>query len=189
MQLFFLLFSLCLVIMPSEKSIARGSTVTCLPSASQARFSFTRVREGFISHGIFQADPYPHACTKSVKGSIHISVERCRAWNIQCGHIELVVPKVQTPACLLGTKEPGKSTDPVSHLLQRLCLCNLKFLALIVPSLITNCHLPCLESTTAVSCVSHSKFCLLGKLVKMLFFRYWTLEGANAMGAEIVLAN
>lgn len=72
----------------------------------------THVGEGFITcihlHGIFQAHPYPHVCAKSVKGSIHISVECCRVWNIQCGHTAPVVPKVQTPACLLGTKEPDE---------------------------------------------------------------------------------
>lgn len=162
MQLFFLLFSLCLVVMLLEKSIARVSTVTCLPSASQAHVCLTHVREGFITcihfHGMFQADPYPRACTKSVRGGIHISVERCRVRNIQCAHVELVVPKVWAPACLLGTKEPEKSNNPVSDLLQRLCLCHLKFLALGVSSPVTNCHPSSQESTAAVSCVSRSKF-------------------------------
>lgn len=119
----------------------------------------THVWEDFITHihlhGIVQAAPYPHACAKSVKGSIDISVEHCRVWNIQCGHIEPVVPKVQTPVCLLGTKEPDDYEPRVRF--QRLCLCHLKFPALGVFSFITNCHLPSQESTTPVSCVSGSK--------------------------------
>lgn len=38
--------------------------------------------------------------------------------------------------------------------------------------------------------VSHrTSLSLLGKLVLMMLFMDWTLEGANAMGAEIVSAN
>lgn len=104
---------------------------------------------------IFQADLYPHARTKSIKSGI--LVERCRVWNMPCGHVERVVPKVQTPAHLPGTKEPEKSNNPVSGLVQGLRLCHLKFLALGVSSLISDCHLPSQESTAALSCVSHSQ--------------------------------
>lgn len=79
-------------------------------------------------------------------------------WNIPCGHVERVVPKVQTPAHLLGIKEPEKSNNPMSDLVQGLHLCRLKFLALEVSSLVSDCHPPSQELNTALSWVSHSKF-------------------------------